>query len=119
MAYRCSARLDGAVIGSTATADKNRLDTGTLGWGMDLARGFKLTASAGTAERQEFPVDAESQALFTREGRTVSNTNTWAMEIRPGRSFVYELARPGRLFRVEFDLTRPIAAPPAPWGSKD
>lgn len=77
------------------------------------------TASAGTAERQEFPVDAESQALFTREGRTVSNTNTWAMEIRPGRSFVYELARPGRLFRVEFDLTRPIAAPPAPWGSKD
>ena len=76
------------------------------------------TASAGTVERQEFPVDAESQALFTREGRTVSNTNTWAMEIRPGRSFVYELARPGRLFRVEFDLTRPIAAPPAPCGVK-
>ncbi len=25
-------QLDGAVIGSTATADKNRLDTGTLGW---------------------------------------------------------------------------------------
>lgn len=76
------------------------------------------TASAGTAQRQEFPVDAESQALFTREGRTVSNTNTWAMEMHPGRSFVYELARPGRLFRVEFDLTRPIAPPPAPWGSE-
>lgn len=77
------------------------------------------TASAGTSERQEFPVDAESQALFTREGRTVSNTNTWAMEVHPGRSFVYELARPGRLFRVEFDLSQPIAAPPAPWGSQD
>lgn len=77
------------------------------------------TASAGSAERQEFPVDAESQALFTREGRAVSNTNTWAMEVHPGRSFVYELARPGRLFRVEFDLTRPIAPPPAPWGSED
>ncbi|MEJ5178134.1 hypothetical protein WH277_23520 [Erwinia sp. MYb416] len=25
-------RLDGAVIGSTATSDKNRLDTGTLGF---------------------------------------------------------------------------------------
>ncbi|ACZ76773.1 filamentous hemagglutinin family outer membrane protein [Dickeya parazeae Ech586] len=25
-------QLDGAVIGSTASADKNRLDTGTLGW---------------------------------------------------------------------------------------
>lgn len=77
------------------------------------------TASAGTAQRQEFPVDAESQVLFTREGRTVSNTNTWAMEVRPGHNFVYELARPGRLFRVEFDLTRPVPAPPAPWGSAD
>lgn len=26
-------QLNGAVIGSTASADKNRLDTGTLGWG--------------------------------------------------------------------------------------
>lgn len=77
------------------------------------------TASAGSTERQEFPVDAESQAMFTREGRTVSNTNTWAMEVHPGRSFVYELARPGRLFRVEFDLTRPITPPPAPWGSEN
>jgi hypothetical protein len=77
------------------------------------------TAGAGTALRQEFPVDAESQALFAREGRTVSNTNTWAMEVHPGHSFVYELARPGRLFRVEFDLTGPIPAPPAPWGSAD
>lgn len=76
------------------------------------------TTTAGTAERQTFPVDAESQAMFTREGRTVSNTNTWAMEVHPGRSFVYELSRPGRLFRVEFDLTQPVSAPPAPWGSE-
>ncbi|MCS4273094.1 hypothetical protein M2416_003580 [Raoultella sp. BIGb0132] len=35
-------RLDGAVIGSTATADKNRLDTGTLGWGdIDNRADFK------------------------------------------------------------------------------
>ena len=32
-------QLDGAVIGSTATADKNRLDTGTLGWG-DINKGM-------------------------------------------------------------------------------
>ncbi|MFC0679961.1 hypothetical protein ACFFGH_19160 [Lysobacter korlensis] len=75
------------------------------------------TAATGTARRQEFPVDAESQATFTREGRTVSNTNVWALEIEPGRVFVYELARPQRLFRVEFDLTRPVAPPPAPWGA--
>lgn len=78
------------------------------------------TAGAGTASRQEFPVDVESQAMFTREGRTVSNTNVWAMEVEPDRAFVYELARPGgRLFRLEFDLGKPVALPPAPWGADD
>ncbi len=77
------------------------------------------TASTGIASRQEFPVDAESKAMFTREARTVSNTNVWAMEIEPGRVFVYELARPGgRLFRVEFDLSKPVPVPPAPWGAE-
>ena len=73
--------------------------------------------TAGTAARQEFPVDAESRALFEREGSKASVTNTWAMAIEPGKTFVYELARPGRLFRVEFDLTRPVALPPLPWGT--
>lgn len=73
---------------------------------------------AGSATRQEFPVDAESIALFKRLGATASLQNTWAMEVQPGRSVVYELSRPGgRLFRVEFDLTRPVPLPPAPWGS--
>ncbi|MFO7692695.1 MAG: hypothetical protein R6V57_06375 [Vicinamibacterales bacterium] len=75
------------------------------------------TATAGTAGRQEFPVDAESKALFERQGLKASMTNTWAIEIEPGQRYVYELARPGRLFRVEFDLTKPIAPPPPPWGS--
>lgn len=67
------------------------------------------------AGRYEFPVDAESQALFRRLGREVSLGNVWALEVAPQR-FVYELARPGRLFRVEFDLSAPVAAPPPPWG---
>jgi len=75
------------------------------------------TATPGTAMRQEFPVDAESRALFEKEGSKASVTNTWAMEIDPGKKFVYELARPGRLFRVEFDLTQPVATPPLPWGT--
>ena len=76
------------------------------------------TAVAGTAGRQEFPVDAESVSTFKREGLAGSVRNTWAMEIAPGQRFVYELARPdGRLFRVEFDLTQPVPLPPAPWGS--
>lgn len=66
------------------------------------------TVGPGTAERQEFPVDAFSQALFTRENRAVSNTNVWAVEVHPGRTFAYELRRPNRHFRVEFDLSRPV-----------
>ncbi len=74
------------------------------------------TASDGTASRQEFPADAFSKALFERQQIPVSMENTWAMEIEPGRLFAYELTRPGRRFRVEFDLAVPVAAPPAPWG---
>jgi hypothetical protein len=77
------------------------------------------TTAPGSATRQEFPVDAESVAMFTAADMTASNSNTWAMELRPGDDFVYELSRPGgRLFRVEFDLTRPVAPPPPPWGDE-
>ncbi|GAB3508596.1 hypothetical protein [Pseudoxanthomonas daejeonensis] len=76
------------------------------------------TADAGSATRQAFPVDAGSVAMFEREGLKASVVNTWAMEIEPGRRFLYELARPdGRLFQVEFDLSAPVALPPAPWGA--
>lgn len=76
------------------------------------------TANAGTAAAQDFPVDAESIALFRAEGRTVSVTNVWRVEVGPA-GFAYQLTRQPpntRLFRVEFDLTRPVPAPPAPWG---
>lgn len=74
------------------------------------------TVAPGSALRQEFPADAESRALFEREGRRVSLENVWAVEVEPGRLFAYELRRPNRHFRVEFDLATPVAAPPAPWG---
>lgn len=67
------------------------------------------TANAGTAERQEFPVDAESVALFNANDAAVSTTNVWAMEVYPDRMFACELRRPNRHFRVEFDLSKPIA----------
>lgn len=79
------------------------------------------TADPGDANRQEFPVDAESIALFEREGLSASVTNVWAMEINE-TLFAYELRRPEgeheRFFRVEFDLTEPVARPPAAWGSE-
>ena len=74
------------------------------------------TATDGSSTRQEFPVDAQSIALFTANNMQVSNTNVWAVEIDANR-FAYELRREGRLFRVEFDLTKPVATPPPAWGS--
>lgn len=77
------------------------------------------TAATGTAQRQAFPVDAESIDSFRANGLSASVENTWAMEIQPGRRFLYELSRPnGRLFQVEFDLSAPVPAPPPPWGSE-
>lgn len=73
-------------------------------------------APAAGLWRVEFPADAGSQALFRRLDRAVSVDNVWAIELDK-RRFVYELARPNRLFRVEFDLTRPQPLPPAPWGA--
>lgn len=68
------------------------------------------TAHAGTAARQEFPVDRESIEQFIAGGAQVSTTNVWAVEVHPDRIFAYELRRPeGRFMRVEFDLTRPVA----------
>ncbi len=65
------------------------------------------TATAGEATRQEFPADEFSKTLFREKGNPASVTNVWAMEVHPDRMFAYELRRPSRHFRVEFDLTRP------------
>ena len=77
------------------------------------------TDGPGTASRQEFPVDAESVALFRANKLDRSVTNVWAVEVTD-RTYAYELRRPpgpaARYFRVEFDLTRPVPAPPLPWG---
>jgi hypothetical protein len=75
------------------------------------------SAGEGSAGRQEFPADAYSKALFVRENIPASTANIWAMEV-DGTRFAYELRRPGRFFRVEFDLSRPVAAPLPPWGSR-
>lgn len=71
------------------------------------------TRGAGSANSQSFPADSHTVTL-----NPVYKTNVWTMEIDRGR-FAYELVRVGtdRRFRVEFDLTRPVSAPPAPWGS--
>lgn len=70
----------------------------------------------GTAQRQDYPVDEETRALFIAQEIEVSTQNTWTVEIAPGEVFAYQMSRPERLFRVEFDLSAPVEAPPPPWG---
>lgn len=73
------------------------------------------TRSAGTASRQAFHADSLTASLIP-----AARTNVWTIEIVPGRTFAYGLRREGtdRRFRVEFDLTKPVAAPPPPWGRR-
>lgn len=73
------------------------------------------TSTTGTPGAQDFPVDAESIAMFRANGLEQSVTNIWRVEV-DAASYTYQLARAGRLFRVEFDLTAPVETPPAPWG---
>lgn len=74
----------------------------------DLSQYGGDTVTRGSAVRQEFPADAFSRTLFQGKGNPASVDNVWAMEVHPGRTFAYELRRPNRHFRVEFDLTRPL-----------
>jgi len=71
----------------------------------------------GSVGAQDFPTDAETKDLFAREGLDVSIQNIWRVEITPGEQFTYQMSRPERLFRVEFDLTQPVEAPPPTWGA--
>ena len=74
------------------------------------------TRGMGSAARQEFSADAHTAVLIP-----AAATNVWTIEIVPGERFAYALRREGtdRRFRVEFDLTRPVPAPPPPWGARD
>ncbi|HSJ24158.1 MAG TPA: hypothetical protein VK929_05765 [Longimicrobiales bacterium] len=71
------------------------------------------TVDRGTATRQEFPADE-----YTADLVPVARTNVWTVEVMPGHHYAYALRREGtdRRLRVEFDLTRTVSAPPAPWG---
>lgn len=76
------------------------------------------TLDAGYAQVQSFPADQYSKELFVAQGIPQSMGNTWQMYIYP-EVFTYRMVREGREFRVDFDLTNPVANPDAPWGYKD
>lgn len=68
----------------------------------------------GTASAMDFAADSFTAALIP-----AARTNVWTVELTPTR-FTYQLRREGteRRFRAEFDLTRPVGTPPAPWGHR-
>src|SRR5690606_11759737 len=78
------------------------------------------TAEAGTAARQELPVDRESIEQFVAGGAQVPTTNVCAVEVRPGRVCAAEVRRPGGWFmRGAFALTGPAAESDLPGSRLD
>lgn len=75
------------------------------------------TSNAGSADTQMFPADAQTRAVIPGSGLR----SAWLVEVHPGTRFVYAANRVGteRGFQVDFDLTRPVPAPEAPWGWVD
>lgn len=76
------------------------------------------TVDAGWNQVQSFPADIYSKELFVRSGIPQSTTNVWQMFVYPD-TFSYRLIRESREFRVNFDLRKPVALPPTPWGYSD
>ena len=85
---------------------------------LTLYGGFASTPA--DALIQDFPADQATKDLFDQENIPVSKTNVWTVELDPAAGlFTYQLARPGRLLRVEFDTSDPVDVPPPPWGAAD
>lgn len=74
------------------------------------------STNLGRAFEQYFPADEQTRGVIE-----AAFSNVWVMRVHPGEKFTYGLWRLGtpRVFRVDFDLTREIEAPEAPWGWED
>ncbi len=70
------------------------------------------STNAGTSEMQMFPADQETATLID-----YAAFNVWWITVDDTK-YTYNLRRIGspRIFTVTFDLTKPIATPPASWG---
>jgi len=74
------------------------------------------TANSGSSTLQIFPADQHTVHILP-----AAAGNVWWVELVPGKYFNYNLRRMGteRLFTIQFDLTKTVDAPTAPWGWKD
>jgi len=71
----------------------------------DAVSRYGGNAVVKSSVQARFPADKFSQDLFVREGLEVSVPNIWSFDIAPDVILAYELNRPGRHFRAEFDLS--------------
>lgn len=71
--------------------------------------------NAGSSTMQIFPADEETRRVIP-----AASANVWWITIDE-HYFTYHLRRLGsdRHFAVRFELTKPVPAPPAPWGWED
>lgn len=82
----------------------------------DVVSGYGGFARAtDTPGRIEFPADDNTKAMFLANDLQASVDNVWALELDGERMLAYELNRPNRHFRIEFDLTETVPTPPLPW----
>jgi hypothetical protein len=67
----------------------------------------------GLATRQIFPADAHTARILPERA-----DNFWFMDLVDAATLQYGVHWPtaGHSIRLEFDLSRPIAEPPRPWG---
>jgi len=73
------------------------------------------TVDAGSENIQKFPADQYSKELFLKTGIPQSVENIWKIEVN-SKIYAYSLMQKEREIRFEFDLTKSVAPPPAPWG---
>lgn len=66
------------------------------------------TMDSGSKTQQSFPVDDFSKTLFVENGLDDSVNNTWTISVVPNDRLSYRLSRPGRLFQVDFDLSKSL-----------
>ncbi|MBU8893686.1 MAG: hypothetical protein KOO66_12980 [Bacteroidales bacterium] len=71
-----------------------------------------IASNSGLPNIQFFPADQQTADLIS-----YASTNVWWITLEE-TTFTYNLRRIGtdRLFSIQFDLTKPIPTPSAPWG---
>lgn len=81
-----------------------------------ISRYGGAATGVATSIRQEFPADDATKRIFDAQNISVSNQNTWAFDIdEEANTFAYEMSRPNRFFRIEFDTSTAVWPPEDVW----